>query len=215
MFGHQNDVITQDQQADANVPLPDAAIDAMTNDVPADQSAHDNTNQVTSAPVVGDATQQVSTTSPTTGFTPPDPHPLLPDHTEDAAEPAGEPASLEHPDTSDHETPFLPGYQQDDSTDLSADLPADHAASAPSSDLLKIKQDALQSLSPLVHTLDLKAEDKFRTLMMMIQASDDQSLLPEAYETAQAIEDEKAKAQALLDVVNEINYFTQHKTDNQ
>lgn len=76
-------------------------------------------------------------------------------------------------------------------------------------DLLDIKQKALQELSPLVDHLEQSPEEKFKTTMMMIQASDDQSLLPTAYDAAQAITDEKAKAQALLDVVNEINYFTQ------
>ena len=45
--------------------------------------------------------------------------------------------------------------------------------------------------------------------MMMIQASDDQSLIQDAYEAARRITDESKRAQALLDVVNEINYFTQ------
>ena len=76
-------------------------------------------------------------------------------------------------------------------------------------DLLDIKQHALQQLSPLVHQLDQNPEEKFRTTMMMIQASDDQSLVKVAYEAAQQIQDEKTKAQALLDIVNEINYFTQ------
>jgi hypothetical protein len=49
--------------------------------------------------------------------------------------------------------------------------------------------------------------------MMMIQASDNADLIPEAYETANQIPDEKVRAQALLDVVNEINYFTQHAAD--
>lgn len=78
-----------------------------------------------------------------------------------------------------------------------------------SDELLDIKQEALQALSPLVGHLEQSPEEKFRTTMMMIQASDDQSLLREAYEAAKKIEDEKARAQALLDVVNEINYFTQ------
>ena len=76
-------------------------------------------------------------------------------------------------------------------------------------DLLDIKRNALQQLSPLLSHLDQTPEEKFRTTMMMIQASDDQSLVPVAYEAANAITDEKAKAQALLDIVNEINYFTQ------
>jgi len=80
----------------------------------------------------------------------------------------------------------------------------------PANDLLDIKQNALAQLSPLVGHLEQSPEEKFRTTMMMIQASDDQSLIKTAYEAANQITDEKAKAQALLDIVNEINYFTQH-----
>lgn len=75
-------------------------------------------------------------------------------------------------------------------------------------DLLDIKQKALQELSPLVKHLDQTPSDKFKTTMMMIQASDDQALIPAAYEAANKITNEKEKAQALLDIVNEINYFT-------
>jgi hypothetical protein len=77
------------------------------------------------------------------------------------------------------------------------------------SDLLEIKKNALQQLSPLVGHLNQTPEEKFRTAMMMIQASDDQTLIPAAYEAAKEITDEKTRAQALLDIVNEINYFTQ------
>lgn len=80
--------------------------------------------------------------------------------------------------------------------------------------LLELKQAALQELTPLIDHLEQTAEEKFRTMMMMIQASDDQALLAEAYHAAQNIEDKKARAQALLDVVNEINYFTQHHEAN-
>ncbi len=44
---------------------------------------------------------------------------------------------------------------------------------------------------------------------MMIKASDNQDLINEAYENAQKITDEKVKAEALLNIVNEINYFAQ------
>ncbi len=77
-------------------------------------------------------------------------------------------------------------------------------------DLADIKQQALQQLSPLVGHLDQTPEEKFRTTMMMIQASDNSELIKDAYAAAQQIGDEKARAQALLDVINEINYFTQH-----
>ena len=93
--------------------------------------------------------------------------------------------------------------------DASADTNATVANAGGNDDLISLKQQALQSLSPLLNHLDQAPEEKFKTTMMMIQASDDQSLVKTAYEAAQSIQDEKAKAQALLDVVNEINYFTQ------
>jgi hypothetical protein len=83
-------------------------------------------------------------------------------------------------------------------------------------ELLKLKQQALQSLAPLVDHLNQSNEEKFKTTMMLIQASDNADLIPEAYEAANKIEDEKVRAQALLDVVNEINYFTQQThSDNK
>ncbi len=81
------------------------------------------------------------------------------------------------------------------------------------SDLLDIKKGALQSLAPLVGKLEQTPEEKFKTTMMLIQASDNAQLIKEAYEAANSITDEKARAQALLDVVNEINYFTQQSKD--
>jgi len=105
------------------------------------------------------------------------------------------------------ETDGLPATPSATPADPSA---AADPASADTNNLLDIKQQALQQLSPLVGHLEQSPEEKFRTTMMMIQASDDQSLIPVAYEAANQISDEKARAQALLDIVNEINYFTQH-----
>lgn len=89
-------------------------------------------------------------------------------------------------------------------------IPVNTAAPA---DLEEIKRHALAELSPLVNKLDQTPEEKYKTIMMMIQASDNQDLINEAYQNAQQITDEKAKAEALLNIVNEINYFTQ-KTQN-
>ena len=82
-----------------------------------------------------------------------------------------------------------------------------------SDDLIDIKRQALKELSPLINHLDQSSEEKFKTTMMMIQASDDKSLIPRAFESAKSITSEKERAQALLDIVNEINYFT-HKTED-
>jgi len=82
-----------------------------------------------------------------------------------------------------------------------------HSDRAYDSDLSAIKQQALQQLSPLISHLNQSPEERFNTTMMMLQATDDQSLVSVAYEAAQTITDDKTKAQALLDIVNEINYF--------
>lgn len=91
--------------------------------------------------------------------------------------------------------------------------PVDHRKAAKSGgssdDLLDIKTSALKDLTPLVDHLEQTPEERFRTTMMMIQAADNQSLIKMAYESAQQIGNDKERAQALLDIVNEINYFTQ------
>ncbi|HVS79326.1 MAG TPA: hypothetical protein VHD84_03530 [Candidatus Saccharimonadales bacterium] len=96
----------------------------------------------------------------------------------------------------------------------SDDSPSDNTSgdNSPPDDnnLIDIKQQALSSLSPLINHLDQTPEEKFKTLMMLIQASDNSHLIKDAYEAANQIGNEKARAQALLDVVNEINYFTQN-----
>lgn len=115
-------------------------------------------------------------------------------------EPAAEESS---PET---EEPINPPVNESEQTDTAS---KDNSLDNSSDDLLAIKQQALQQLSPLVDHLDQTPEEKFRTTMMMIQASDDKSLVKAAYEAAGQIQDEKERAQALLDVVNEINYFNQ------
>jgi hypothetical protein len=122
------------------------------------------------------------------------------------AEPSTEPAATEDTPAPAVVEPTEPIEQPEPDT-AATSVPAVPATS--SDDLLDIKQQALQQLTPLVGHLDQTPEEKFRTTMMLIQASDNQALLKEAYEAAQAITDEKTRAQALLDVINEINYFTQ------
>ncbi len=109
-----------------------------------------------------------------------------------------------------NDQPQSPPPQNDNpeplTTPPASDIPATDDSSG---DLLSIKQDALSALNPLIEHLDQSPEEKFKTTMMMIQASDNQALIKAAYEAAKQITDEKSRAQALLDVVNEINYFTQ------
>jgi hypothetical protein len=98
-----------------------------------------------------------------------------------------------------------------DDTASSAAASAPLPAAAPQNEdaLVSIKEQALNNLAPLVNHLEQTPEEKFKTTMMLIQASDNSALVKDAYEAANRIPDEKVRAQALLDVVNEINYFTQ------
>lgn len=108
----------------------------------------------------------------------------------------------------------LPVVMDSPPADNGSDSPAtDSPAPAPvvgsdDGNLMDIKRQALQQLQPLVGHLDQSPEEKFKTTMMMIQAADDKTLVQTAYDAAQQISDEKTRAQALLDVINEINYFT-------
>jgi hypothetical protein len=72
-----------------------------------------------------------------------------------------------------------------------------------------LKKTALEELRPLVGKLNLPPEEKFDTLLLIIRSTDDQSLLEPAHEAAKAITDENKRAQALLDVIKEIDYFSQ------
>lgn len=87
-----------------------------------------------------------------------------------------------------------------------APLPPLTPSSSP--ELESIKQDALQELRPLVDKLDLPPEEKFNTLLLIIRSTDDKSLVGAAHAAAKAIEDEGKRAEALLDVIKEIDYFS-------
>jgi hypothetical protein len=43
----------------------------------------------------------------------------------------------------------------------------------------------------------------------MIRSTDDKTLIPEAHDVAKSIADESRKAQALLDIIKEIDFFSQ------
>lgn len=82
------------------------------------------------------------------------------------------------------------------------------ADTSSSTDLDTIKNDALQELRPLIDRVDLPAEEKFDTYLLLIRSTDDSSLIGPAHEAAQNITDEKRKAEALLDIIKEIDYLS-------
>ncbi|MEK7594215.1 MAG: hypothetical protein AAB436_01070 [Patescibacteria group bacterium] len=205
MFGHQDDTSQQDDTTDAS----QEPTQAVGDNVP---------NQSTLQPdplspaTVADPDPQGSqpTTAPYLTDAPDWQHPGPPPAdapTEPAADlisPAGGfPKPLDYKAFSTETTPppppppsLPPAPASDDILDVS------------STQLIEIKTQALNELSPLIDQLDQTPEEKFKTVMMLIQASDNQDLVKKAYEAAHGIKEEKARAQALLDIVNEINYFT-------
>jgi hypothetical protein len=79
-----------------------------------------------------------------------------------------------------------------------------------SSDLESIKKNALGELRPLIDHVDLPAEEKFDTYLMLIRSTDDSTLIAPAHAAAQGISDEKRRAEALLDIIKEIDYLSRN-----
>lgn len=283
MFGHQDDIITQDQKRDANVTIPESALDALTG-APASGSTTDSPVVTPSPQDDSSASQPIPSSAPSApglaptsidGFTAPNEKLSSPfsymqnnssDDSDDTTAASSTPTedtqeqaevgqlpedSLLHSPAQDHdenqaaaeyldnlvaENPHVPEQQDETSNEEPAEEeinetnteePAEEEIIEPTEEvieepieqplpeppannehLLAIKQDALGQLSPLVGQLNLEPEEKFHTIMMLIRASDNETLLGDAYAAAKSIPDEKLRAQALLDVVNEINYFT-------
>lgn len=172
-----------------------------------DQSGQQDSNQIPDQSIDGALGDETTTTqaAPSAPVT----------QTVQPSAPAQTPISAPPADTtaqplSSNDAPAAAADQpNDDQADDQAAEPVDQNT------LIDIKQQALTQLSPLLGHLDQSPEEKFRTTMMMIQASDDQNMIKTAFAAAQNISDEKTRAQALLDVVNEINYFTQHDDSQQ
>lgn len=121
-----------------------------------------------------------------------------------AAEPAvEEPAAAE---VAEATLPAIPPLDMPDA-EAPAEVATPAAVTTASPELETIKKSALEELRPLVDRLDLPADEKFDTLLLIIRSTDDQSLVGAAHDAAKAIEDEAKRAAALLDVIKEIDYF--------
>jgi hypothetical protein len=80
-----------------------------------------------------------------------------------------------------------------------------------SGELDGVKLDAINELRPLVDKLNLSPEEKFDTYLLLIRSTDDKALVAPAHEAAKAIADETRRAQALLDIIKEIDFLSQAK----
>ncbi len=88
--------------------------------------------------------------------------------------------------------------------------PAPAATSTPipvGGELDGVKSQAISELRPLVDKLTLPPEEKFDTYLLLIRSTDDKSLITPAHQAAREITDEARRAQALLDIIKEIDFL--------
>ncbi len=168
-----------------------------------DNQNNDDQDTTTIQPVTDEVVAADDTLATDSGTTADVSEPVSDDTTADTEEAEDTPTEVEI--TTEESAEATP-VEETPAPEKSADTPA-----APVADdaLLDIKKEALSDLAPLVDHLDQTPEEHFRTIMMLIQATDDSSYVKAAYESAKKISDDDERAQALLDIVNEINYFTQ------
>jgi hypothetical protein len=75
-------------------------------------------------------------------------------------------------------------------------------------ELEDIKKQALLELRPLVEKLNLSPEEKFDIYLLLLRSTDDRELIEPAHEAARNIIDESRRAQALLDIIKEIDFLS-------
>ena len=134
--------------------------------------------------------------------------PLSPSQTAPPSGTGGDTTAADQPDKS--ESQILDEIAGAASSGDSANKHQPHAGDTT---LDPIKKQALSKLEPLLDELDLSPEEEFRTLLMIIQTTDNKKYIKRAYELADKIKDKKIRAQALLSVVNEIEYFSSKEVD--
>ena len=137
----------------------------------------------------------------------PDPEPKTSDLAfEETSTPGSEPVVLPG-------SPVAPATPADDVTPSISAPVADDDKPAPAAnpELEAIKKDALLELRPLVNKLAVSPEELFDTYLLLIRSTDDESLIAAAHDAAKEIPDETRRAEALLDVIKEIDYLSQQK----
>lgn len=123
-----------------------------------------------------------------------------PEPSADAPEPVSSlPTPSASPEPSiDLNPPVMPSPASDDRPVVSGELDS-------------IKQEALGELRPLVDKLDVSPEEKFDTYLLLLRSTDDKDLIAPAHDAAKSISDEARRAQALLDIIKEIDFLSQNQ----
>lgn len=99
--------------------------------------------------------------------------------------------------------PAMPSFNFDESM-----IPGMAAPAMANNNLDGIRKDALMELRPLVDKLDLAPEEKFDIYLLLLRSTDDTALIAPAHEAAKNIADESKRAEALLDVIKEIDFLS-------
>ena len=106
-------------------------------------------------------------------------------------------------------TPAEPTAPTDDTTAPLGPPPAPMPTTIPvAGELDDVKKQAITELRPLVDKLTLPPEERFDTYLLLIRSTDDQSLIAPAHEAAKAIVDETRRAEALLNIIKEIDFLS-------
>jgi hypothetical protein len=200
MFGHHND---DDQKPQDSGEAPAELADAVAE---AENQAGSQPEEQPAAPNAADgAAAQSDSSAP--------PEPPADDQTANSQDQTwqhpGTPLNDDQEQISDIISPAggfpkRPTYQYPKGSPI-ANEPADKPANR---ELTDVRSHALEELEPLLEKLDLPPEERFLTILMIIQNSNNEELIKKAYEAAHAIKDDAIRARALYDIVNEVNYFT-------
>ncbi len=173
---------TQQQETEAQLEQPS---DEMI--VPAEATTESETPEIEPAPQFADLNKQLEGLS---------------EKMEQAVQEKEQPEQAEQAEQPEVEVPAVEPVAQ-----IEPEMPA----RGNNSDLEQLKKSALNDLRPLVDKLNLSNEEKFEIQLLLIRSTDDQTLLDPTYEAARAIEDEQKRAQALLNVIKEVDYFATKK----
>ena len=98
--------------------------------------------------------------------------------------------------------------EDQDSTNQPSEQPSTPTNNDPQAvDTSAVKRQALAALAPLLGSLQTNPERKFEICMSALRFTDDANLAAVALEAALAIEDNGPKAEALVELINEIDYL--------
>ena len=150
-------------------------------------------------------------------------HPMTSDNpfaaTPAASAPASQPQQVSPP-AQQQAAPSAPSsspttnQSTNDAAQQSAQPPQTPTGPVDHEKLAGMKKDAMTHLEPLVDHVAGSPAEVFKTTMMMIQSNDNHTLLEKALDAAKQIPDDKDRAEALMDIITEINYFSQSDSGN-